>query len=133
MLAQSQVLMLPLDVVNTREDTNVDMRMFWYIIQMTSLFYMTVILPFCLFYAETDEEKDFKWRLSSAFKNLVLTLGTVSVILFPLYTYTSYAEIPIQVNTCSTTQTNASPSFVPADYFVDFNSEINPSVCITGE
>lgn len=95
MLAQSQVLMLPLDVVNTREDTNVDMRMMWYVIQMTSLFYMTVILPFCLFYAEADEEKDFKWRLSSAFKNLILTLGTVSVILFPLYTYTSYADIPI--------------------------------------
>ena len=32
MLALSQILLLPLDVQNTREDTNLDMRYFWYII-----------------------------------------------------------------------------------------------------
>jgi len=35
------------------------MTVMWYIIFMSSLFYMTVVLPFGLFYTETDEEKAF--------------------------------------------------------------------------
>lgn len=59
------MLVLALDVQNTREDTNFKMYMFWYIIFMSSLFYMTVILPFGLFFAETDEEKEFVSRLET--------------------------------------------------------------------
>ena len=51
--------MLPLDVQNTRENTNFEMYMMWYIIIMSALFYITVVLPFGLFYSETDEEKEF--------------------------------------------------------------------------
>ena len=51
--------MLPLDVQNTREGTDFIMYMFWYIAFMSGLFYSTVVLPFGLFYAETDEEKEF--------------------------------------------------------------------------
>ena len=35
------------------------MFMMWYVISMASLFYLTVVLPFGLFYSETDEERDF--------------------------------------------------------------------------
>lgn len=59
MIAQGQLLMLPLDVQNTREGTDFIMYMFWYIAVMSALFYCTVVLPFGLFYAETDEEKEF--------------------------------------------------------------------------
>ena len=58
-IAQCQILLLPLDVQNSRENTNIDMRMFWYVIQMSSLFYICVVLPFGLYYAESDEEKNF--------------------------------------------------------------------------
>ena len=51
--------MLPLDVQNTREGTDFKMYMMWYVVIMSSLFYVTVALPFGLFYAETDEEKEF--------------------------------------------------------------------------
>lgn len=51
--------MLPLDVQNTREGTNIEMYMMWYVIIMASLFYITIALPFGLFYSETDEEKEF--------------------------------------------------------------------------
>jgi len=94
--------MLPLDVQNTREDTNIDMRYFWYIIQMSSLFFISLVLPFGLYYAESDEEKDFKLRICSAFKNLIVTLILISVVLFPCYTYTSFAHIPVYAATCST-------------------------------
>ena len=58
-IAQAQILMLPLDVQNTREETNFEMYMMWYIVIMSALFYLTVVLPFGLFYSETDEEKEF--------------------------------------------------------------------------
>lgn len=59
MLAQSQILIMGLDVQNTREKTNIDMTMFWYVILMSSLFYMCTFLPMGLFYAESDEGKAF--------------------------------------------------------------------------
>ena len=51
--------MLPLDVQNTRENTTFKMYMMWYLMFMTSLFYVVVALPFGLFYSETDEEREF--------------------------------------------------------------------------
>ena len=58
-LAESQILMIPLDVQNTRENTNFQMYMMWYVVVMAALFYVTIALPFGLFYSETDEEKEF--------------------------------------------------------------------------
>jgi hypothetical protein len=51
--------MLGLDVQNTRENTNIDMTMFWFVIIMSLLFYICTFLPMGLFYAESDEGKSF--------------------------------------------------------------------------
>lgn len=51
--------MLPLDVSNFRNSTNMDMKIMWYIIYMTSAFFIVIILPFALFYYESDEDKTF--------------------------------------------------------------------------
>jgi len=53
------MLVLPLDVGNSRADTNVNMKIFWYIIYMASAILITIILPLALFYYETDEDKSF--------------------------------------------------------------------------
>jgi hypothetical protein len=53
------MLVLPLDVGNFRESTNVDMKIFWYIIYMTSAIFVVIILPLALFYYESDEDKSF--------------------------------------------------------------------------
>lgn len=53
------ILLLALDVENTREGTDFKMYMFWYAIIMSAAFMVSVVLPFGLFYAETDEEKEF--------------------------------------------------------------------------
>ena len=50
------MLLLPMDVGNYRAGSNVDMKIFWYIIYMTSAFFICVILPFALFYYESDED-----------------------------------------------------------------------------
>jgi len=54
--AESQILILPMDVGNYRAGSNVDMKIFWYIIYMTSAFFVCFILPFALFYYESDED-----------------------------------------------------------------------------
>lgn len=54
--AECQILLLPLDVGNFRGGSNVDMKMFWYIIYMTSAFFIIVVLPFALFYYESDDD-----------------------------------------------------------------------------
>jgi len=100
MLAQGQLLMLPLDVQNTREGTNIEMYMMWYIVIMASLFYIAVALPFGLFFSETDEEKEFKWRICQAFKNQVILLVVLAVIIFPTYVTMNYAYFPVNVRTC---------------------------------
>lgn len=51
--------MLGLDVQNTRESTNIYMTMFWFVVIMSSLFYICTFLPMGLFYAESDEGKAF--------------------------------------------------------------------------
>mmetsp|Transcript_6255 Transcript_6255/g.4447 ORF Transcript_6255/g.4447 Transcript_6255/m.4447 type:complete len:169 (+) Transcript_6255:34-540(+) len=101
MVAECQILMLPLDVQNTREETDFYMKEFWLIVFMTSLFLITIILPFSMFYYEADEEKDFKWRLCSAFKSLVIFVILVSCVLFPTYAFMRYAYIPVQAVTCN--------------------------------
>lgn len=58
------MLILPLDVGNFRESSNVDMKIFWYIIYMAAAVFMTIILPLALFYYESDEEKSFVSLLS---------------------------------------------------------------------
>lgn len=58
MICECQILMLPLDVVNTRENTNIDMFIFWQIIYMSSLFMTTIIIPFAFFFYDTDEDVD---------------------------------------------------------------------------
>ena len=58
MLAEAQILMLPLDVVDARESTNIDMMVFWQIIYMSSLFMTTLVLPFAYFFFNTDEDID---------------------------------------------------------------------------
>ena len=47
------------DINPGHEDTNLHMYMFWYIIYMSALFYICVVLPYGLYFAEADEEKEF--------------------------------------------------------------------------
>lgn len=89
------------------------MYMMWYLIVMSSLFYIVLVLPFGLFYSETDEEKEFKWRICSAFKNEVILLVISSIIIFPMYVAMSYSYFPITVNQCE-----AATAFVGANVVI---------------
>lgn len=93
MLAESQVLLLALDVVNAREMANVDMYYFWQIVYMASLFMSTVVIPFAYFFYETDEDFDFKTRFCTAFRNWVFLFAVLSIIHFPMFSSLRHANI----------------------------------------
>jgi len=59
-LAWAQVLMLPLDVSNSRgEGGGINMKLFWLIIYMTSVIWLFIVIPFMKNYLEADE--DWGW------------------------------------------------------------------------
>jgi len=59
-----------------------------------------VFNPYGLFYCETDEEKNFSWRVCSAFKKTITTIVIVCAILMPAYATMNYAYIPVTAQTC---------------------------------
>jgi hypothetical protein len=63
--AECQMLLLPLDVGNYRSSSDIYMNIFWYIIYCTSAVFIVLILPFGIFFYETDEEKEFVRSLTS--------------------------------------------------------------------
>lgn len=96
MIAEAQILMLPLDLINFREGTNVDMFVFWQVIYMSSTFMCTVLLPFAYFFYETDEDKDYKTRFCTAFRNWVVLFIVFSLIHFPMFSSLRHALIPLE-------------------------------------
>ena len=56
LLAEVQILLLGLDIQNTQTNGPILMTQFWYIILMTSLAYLTLVLPVGLFLSEDDDE-----------------------------------------------------------------------------
>lgn len=56
-LAWAQVLMLPLDVSNSRgEGGGIDMKLFWFIIYISTAGFLLIIIPSIIYYYEADEE-----------------------------------------------------------------------------
>lgn len=49
--------MLGLDVQNTQSNGGILMADFWYVVLMTSLAYLTLVLPCGLWYSELDDEE----------------------------------------------------------------------------
>ena len=59
LVAEAQILILALDIINTRQGTNIDMYQFWQVIYMTSLFMCIIVIPFSFFFYDTDEDQDY--------------------------------------------------------------------------
>jgi len=94
-VAECQILMLPMDVINFREGTNIDMFVFWQVIYMSSLFLTVVLLPFAYFFYETSEDDDYKTRFCTAFGNEMILLVVFSCINFPMFASWRHAFIPL--------------------------------------
>ena len=55
-LAQASVLMVPLDVANRSAllNSSLDMTVFWFIVYIVILVFVTVLFPYAIFFYETD-------------------------------------------------------------------------------
>mmetsp|Transcript_14819 Transcript_14819/g.25201 ORF Transcript_14819/g.25201 Transcript_14819/m.25201 type:complete len:282 (-) Transcript_14819:35-880(-) len=95
MIGESQILILALDVVNFREQSNLDLYIFWQIVYMSSLFMTMVIIPFAYFFYETDEDFDFKTRFCTAFRNELIFFCVMSLIHFPMFAKMRNANFPV--------------------------------------
>lgn len=83
--------MLPLDVSNFRNSTNMDMKIMWYIIYMTSAFFIVIILPFALFYYESDEDKTFVSIIITSC--LIILRNRIEFINPPFYISSNYNKL----------------------------------------
>jgi LMBR1 domain-containing protein 1 len=111
-LCQAQALMVPLDVANVSAlDTNgIDMKGFWYFVYLTVLIFICLLLPFALFFYETDEEDSFCRRVV---KGIIYTLlaNIVSILLlFITWNFFKFVQLPVHAITSS-----GSPTMPAAD------------------
>ena len=61
-----QLLLIPLDVENARSDFGLDMYSLWSISLYSNAVFMVLLVPFLLFYYETDNEANVVRAASTA-------------------------------------------------------------------
>lgn len=99
LLAQGEILILPLDVSNVQNDAGLDMKGFWYTLTMTSAIFIFLILPIAMFYYETEGD-ELKSRIWHATLMEFLFLIISSIFVFTTYGTLSKADIPIYKHDC---------------------------------
>ena len=101
-LSWAQVLMLPLDVSNSRGfGGEIRMDLFWMIIYLATAVFILFIIPALTYYYESDPEWTCWEKVKYSFWYLVATIIVVLIILFVSYAFLSTAEIPIATINCS--------------------------------
>lgn len=102
MLCWSQILLLPLDIANSRgTGVQVDMISFWYAIMLTIFAFISVLLPFAMFMYETDEDKKLASRLISALGYTIGSFLVIGMILMITWVFFRFADIPVVVTQSS--------------------------------
>jgi LMBR1 domain-containing protein 1 len=106
-LCQAQALMVPLDVANRSAvvTTGMDMKVFWYLLYIVVLGFITILIPYAIFLYETDEEDSMCSRLLKAFCYLFASLIISVLILFITWIFFKYVDIPYEEVAISVSQT----------------------------
>jgi LMBR1 domain-containing protein 1 len=101
-LSWAQVLMLPLDVSNTRgSDSGIRMDIFWIVIYLSTAVFLVFIIPSLTYYYEADNEWTCWQKIKYSFCYLFVTIIITIAILIITYVLLSKAEIPITIINCS--------------------------------
>jgi LMBR1 domain-containing protein 1 len=101
-LSWAQVLMLPLDVSNSRgSDGGIRMDIFWIVIYLTTAVFLVFIIPSLTYYYEADSEWSCWQKIKYSFCYLFATIIVTIAILIITYVLLSKAEIPITTINCS--------------------------------
>lgn len=99
-IAEGCIVSLPLDVANTRTESNLDMKILWYVIFCTAMAFVVVVLPVGIFFYETDEEHDFKRRLFSAVKSETILFVLCTLVITLSYAGLAFSTLPVQMTAC---------------------------------
>jgi len=89
--------MLPLDVSNSRGNGGLDMTVFWEMVYIINFIFLTILIPFAIFFYESDDQLTFRKRMCSAICYTLAAFIIFALIFFISYAYLRYAEIPVQV------------------------------------
>ena len=95
-LSWAIVLMLPLDVGNSRGDGDMDMYNFWLAMFMIIAFVIAILIPSAIYFYESDEDDPFKRRLFWTIFQEICTLIIALAILFITWAFWRWADIPVQ-------------------------------------
>ncbi|DAZ99869.1 TPA: hypothetical protein N0F65_008612 [Lagenidium giganteum] len=117
--AEATVLLLPLDVANNSSAIgckegwnkacgNIDMDLLWLIVFMCIIFFVVVLLPYCIYYYEADDGEDNvnNHRWLEAMKMEICTVFLAAAVMVALFLTVSNSYIPmraLQVNSQSPT------------------------------
>jgi len=96
-LAFAQILILPLDVSNSRgQGAGMRIDLLWQILFISVAVYIVLLAPFSLFYYEAEDEEETSSKICHAVK-MELFLLVIMVILFcATYFFFAKAEIPVE-------------------------------------
>ena len=102
-LCQAQALLIPLDVANNsaQNDGGIDMKGFWLFIYMTVIIFICLLMPFALFFYETDEDDGYCKRIGMA--TLYTFLANIITILILFITWSQFKFVSLPVQTVTTT------------------------------
>jgi LMBR1 domain-containing protein 1 len=96
-LCQAQALMVPLDVANVSnlDLEGIDMKSFWFFVYIIVLTFVCLLLPFALFFYETDEEDGMCKRIGKSI-GYTLAANIISILLlFITWSYFKYVDLPV--------------------------------------
>jgi LMBR1 domain-containing protein 1 len=96
-LCQAQALLVPLDVANASalDVGGIDMKGFWYFVYLTVLIFICLLLPFALFFYETDEDDGYCKRITRAVC-YTLAANIISILLlFITWNFFKFVELPV--------------------------------------
>lgn len=96
-LCQAQALLVPLDVANASaiDASGIDMKGFWYFIYLTVLIFICLLLPFALFFYETDEVDGYCKRTIQATVYTALANIISVLLLFVSWNFLKYVQLPV--------------------------------------
>ncbi len=117
-LAWAQVLMLPLDVSNTRGfGGDIRMDVFWMIIYLTTAIFIIVIIPTFSYFYEADPDWSCWEKVKYSLCYLFVTIFVCLTILLVSYAFLSVAEVPIKTVNCSIVGIQNSNSVISKNNF----------------
>lgn len=99
------------------------MKTFWFIIYIISLVMITCLLPYAIFFYETDPENHMIKRLLTALLYTVIALILVCILLFVSWAFLKYVQIPVEEISVTN---NAFVDSSDSSNITSFSTAVNP-------